>query len=237
MRTRKTRLRDRCRRVARKAVFAGMLMASTLMPLKMARAEEAPQTEAPEVEQESSGWLAIRPAYLPRTNQLTTRLEGGSSFRTGTSIYGFADFQPSEENSATLDTFYSELRLTQELYRGIGIYAELDAGSGMDSIFRPGLFYSLTQGGWFMQLRASPYSFGGVQDLQVAGYVSRTFAERIYAEFLLKGNILSRTIYGESAVDILFLERFSAGLQVRVFADVESGASDVTPVLRASVTF
>jgi hypothetical protein len=235
MRTKKLGFREKCKMAARKAIFAGALMASTIMPMKSAWAEEA--QPAPAVEQDSSAWAAIRPGYLPRTNQLTARVEGGASSSTGTSLYGFADFQPSEENSASMDSFYSELRLTQELYRGLGIYAELDASSGMASVFRPGLAYTISTDGWFMQLRASPYSWGGAEDVQLAGYISRTFAERISTELLLKGNILSRTIYCESAVDIIFLERFSAGLQVRLFSDLGAETTDVAPVLRSSVTF
>lgn len=236
MRAKKMNFKERCKKVVRKVAFTGMLMASTIMPMKSAWAEDAPQPETPAVEQETSTWAAIRPGYLPRTNQLTARVEGGASFRTGTSIFGFADFQPSEECSASLDTFYSELRLTQEIYRGLGVYAELDAGSGMRSIFRPGLSYTIAPDGWFMQFRVSPYSFGGTEDVQVGGYISKTFADRISTELLLKGNILSRTIYGETAVDVLFLEMFSAGLQVRVFSDMDSGMTDVTPVIRLSVT-
>lgn len=237
MRVKKSGFKERCKGVARKVAFTGMLMASTLMPLKSARAEEAPQQEAQTVEQEASGWLAIRPGYLPRTNQLTTRLEGGASFRSGTSVYGLADFQPSEENSASMDSYYSEISLTQELYRGLGIFAELDSGTGMTSIFRPGLAYSANPDGWLMQFSASPYSLGGAEDVRLSAYVSKTFADRIFTEALLRGYILTRRIFAETAMDVIFLERFSAGLQVRILSDLNEGTTDVTPVLRASVTF
>ncbi len=237
MRTRKLGFKERCKKAARKVAFTGMLMASSLMPIKSAWAEDAPQQEAQTVEQETSGWLAIRPGYLPRTNQLTTRVEGGATFSTGTSLYGLADFQPSEENSASMDTYYSEISLTQELYRGLGIFAELDSGSGMVSIFRPGLSYSANPDGWLMQFSVSPYSLGGEEDIRLSGYMSKTFGERIFTEALLRGYILTRKIFAETAMDVIFLERFSAGLQVRILSDLDSGTTDVTPILRASVTF
>jgi hypothetical protein len=205
--------------------------------MKSAWAEDAPAQETPAAEQEASGWLAIRPGYLPRTNQLTTRVEGGASFSTGTSLYGLVDFQPTEENSASMDSYYSEISLTQELYRGLGIFAELDSGTGMVSIFRRGLSYSANPDGWLMQFTVSPYSLGGAEDVRLSAYVSKTFAERIFTEALLRGYILTRTIFAETAMDVIFLERFSAGLQVRILSDLNEGTTDVTPILRASVTF
>jgi hypothetical protein len=217
-------------------------MLSTLMPLGRAHADEAAaQPERPAAcetqEEPVTGWAAIRPGYQPIANQFMMKLEGGASSTIGTSFYGFIDFQPTEENSASIDTFYGELRLFQRLYAGLSAYAELDAGTGMTSVFRPGLAYTFNPDGWLIQLRLSPYSLGGINDVQPGMYVSKTFADRLFTEVLVEGNILSRTIYSEIAADIIFLERLSAGLQVRFFADLEAGETDVAPVLRAGVTF
>lgn len=231
-------LGQRCRRGLRRAMFAGALMLSSLMPLGRAHADEPAAQPACQAEQAPvSGWAAIRPGYLPVTNQPTLRLEGGASSTIGTSFYGFVDFQPSEEDSASMDSFYGELRVLQRLYAGLGVYAELDAGSGMVPVFRPGLAYTLNPDGWLIQMRLSPYSLGGANDIQPGLYVSKTFAERIFTEALVKGNIISGTIYSELAADIIFLERLSAGLQVRIFADPGAGQTDVAPLLRAGVTF
>lgn len=239
---RKARFKERCKRALRRLIFTGALMASTIMPLGKALAEEAsPETAAPAAaearEPQTISWAAIRPGYAPAQNQAMLRIEGGAAFATGTSFYGFADFQPTEHDSASIDSFYGEARMLQRIHAGLGIYAELDAGSGIGPIFRPGLAYTLTPAGWLIQLRASPWSFGGAEDVQLAAYLNRTFGQRLAAEALLKGDILSRTIYAEVAADILLMRHLSAGLQVRICSDLREGQRDAAPILRASLAF
>ncbi len=189
------------------------------------------------VEAESNGWATVWPGYALHENKLLVRMEGGASFDSGTSLYGFADFEPSESNSVSIDSFYGEARVSQKVFKGLSLFAQMDAGSGMEPIYRPGLLYTLTPDEWFVQFRASPWSFGGKEDVQLTLYASKTFGERVFNEMLIDANVLSKTIYSEVAVDILFGGRFSAGMQLRMFTDLESRHTDVTSVARFGVRF
>ena len=186
---------------------------------------------------EAEGWAIAWPGYVFHANKPLIRIEGGASFDTGTSFYAFGDFQPSEDNSVSIDSFYGEARLAQKVFKGLGIFAQMDAGSGMEPIFRPGLLYTLTPGGWFIQFRASPWSLGGTEDIQLTAYVSKTFAERVFTEIFMDVNTLSKTIYSELGAEILFGGRFSAGMQLRMFTTLEDRHTDVTSIARLGVRF
>ncbi|GEM_PF-1505821 len=186
---------------------------------------------------EGKGWAIAWPGYVLHANKPTLRIEGGASFDTGTSVYAFTDFEPSKDNSVSFDTFYGEGRIAQELFKGLAAYAEVDAGSGMDSVFRPGLMYSASPGGFFLLFRVSPWSMGGAEDIQLVAYASKTFADRVFMEVLVKANILAKTIYSELGVGILFGGRLSAGIQLRMFTELEEKHTDVAPVARLGVRF
>ncbi len=237
------RIKEKCKKVVRNMVLAGALMAPIAMPLgKAAAAEpvEPPKTVAVETqdkeEEQAAGWAVARPGYAPRTNQLMLRIEGGASYPVGTSFYGFMDFVPSRPDSAGIDSFYGEARVLQKIYGGLAVLVEFDAGSGMEPIFRPGLAYSIAPDDWLLQARVMPWSLGGVGDVQLALYGCKTFGGRLFNEVLLKVNVISETIYGEIAADVLFLERLSAGLQLRVFSSLKDGKTELIPVLRIGVS-
>jgi len=232
----------RCKRTFRKIAVVGSILTSSLMPLKSTNAKEGernePIRESPiaveEPEDAGSAWIAVRPGYVTGDNQLLIRTEGGASSVHGTRFYGFVDMQPSEQDSAAINSFYGELRLSQDVPRGLAIYGELNAGTGIDPVFRPGLLYNLSTGGWNIQLRLSPISFGGVQDVQLAFYTSTTFAGRISFEALFDVNFRLGSIYYETAADINIGAGFSVGLQIRGFSVLEDRTNDIQPVIRLS---
>lgn len=237
-----TSFTETCKRAFRKVACATVLTAELLMPLKSATAEEGrqngpvPDTPAilEEPEETGSSWMAVRPGYVIGDNQLLIRTEGGASSAHGTRFYGFVDMQPSEMDSAAIDSYYGELRLSQDLFRGLAVYAELNAGTGMDPVFRPGVLYNMSAGGWNMQFRLSPVSLGGVQDVQFAVYTGTTFAGRIAFEALFDVNLMAGTIYYETAADMIIGAGFSAGLQVRGFSVLEDRTTDIQTLLRLS---
>lgn len=234
-------LGERCRRTFRRATAATALTVATLMPLKSSLAEEAAAEPEPACEQAQeehvSGWMAFRPGYVIGSNQLMLKIEGDMSAPTGTSMYGFAQIRPPEEDSASLDTFYSEMRVMQRLYCGLRFYAELDIGSGFEPTVRPGLIYVASVGGWNIMPRIAPWSFGGVNDGQFSIYINRTFGDRIFTEFLMDVNFMQATIYAEVAADIIISRGFSAGLIVMMFSDLKGGETSVSPTIRASASF
>ncbi len=241
MKTRLGTVRDRCRKTFCRVAAATVLAVATLMPLKAAQAEEAsaePEAACEQAEEgRTSGWMAFRPGYVLGSNQLMLKIEGGMSAPSGTSMYGFAEISPSEENSASMVTFYSEMRVMQRLYRGLRLYAELDLGSGFEPTVRPGLIYVASVGGWNIMPRFAPWSFGGVEDGQFSIYVNRTFGDRVFTELLMDMNFLQATIYAEVAADILMPRGFSAGIIVRMFSDLREGETSLSPVIRASASF
>jgi|GEM_PF-5191813 len=231
----------RCKNTFRKAAAAALIAISTFMPLKSSLAEEA--VDAPEPvctraeEERTSGWMVFRPGYVAHSNQFMIKVEGGMSAPTGTSMYGFAEIRPSETDSASLDSFYSEMRVMQRLYRGLRLYAELDIGSGFTPTLRPGLIYVISVGGWNIMPRIAPWSFGGIQDVQFSIYINRTFGNRIFTEVLTDVNFIQGTIFSEVGTDILLPRGFSAGLLVQIFSDLREGETSVSPILRASASF
>ncbi|MFH1393470.1 MAG: hypothetical protein ABII71_02390 [Candidatus Micrarchaeota archaeon] len=238
--TRPGNVRERCRRTFRGVAAATVLAVASLMPMRTAHAEAAAEPEAvcEQAEEEgATGWFAFRPGYVIGANQLMLKIEGGMSAPTGTSMYGFAEIRPSEEDSASLDSLYSEMRVMQRLYRGLRLYAELDFGSGLEPIVRPGLIYVASVGGWNIMPRISPWSFGGAGEVQFSIYLNRAFGERIFTEFLIDMNFIQATIYAEVAADVLMPRGFSVGLFVSVFSDLRIGEASVTPIVRAGASF
>jgi hypothetical protein len=215
--------------------------AASLFPQKAAAETELNDPELPgQTEQEDAdhgGWLALRPGYVIGANQLTLRAEGGASTPEGTHFYAFADFSASEEDSAALDSFYSEMRVMRDIWGGLRLFAELDIGSGMDPVIRPGLMYQAVFDGWSIAPRLSPWSFGGANDLQISIYVNKTFADRIFTEILLDLNMFSATAYAEVAADILMPGDFSIGLGVTVFSDLRQGDAELRSIIRAGASF
>lgn len=233
---------SRCKCAFRKAAVVGALAVASLMPLKSATAEDGRRNEpvpdtptaVEEPEESGSAWMTVRPGYVIGDNQLLIRAEGGASSVHGTRFYGFVDIQPSEHDSAAIDSFYGELRLSQDIFHGLAIYGELNAGTGMDPVFRPGVLYNLSAGGWNMQLRLSPISLGGVQEVQLAFYTNTTFAGRISFEALFDVNFKAGSIYYETATDVNIGAGFSVGLQIRGFSVLEDRTTDIQPLLRVS---
>lgn len=205
-----------------KRFVAGVLISAALLAPKPARAD---------------GWATLWPGYSTTANRPTLRVEGGASFDTGTSFYAFGDFEPSKKDSIAMDSFFGAARVSQSVFGGLGLFGEMETGTGMEPIFKPGMSYTLTPVDWFIHFRLSPWMFGGKEDIQLVAYLSRVFGETLSTELLLKANLLSKTMYWEFAADILFAERFSVGSQLRMFTDFSTGHTDVTPVARAGVRF
>ncbi len=185
----------------------------------------------------ADGWATVWPGYSTTANRPTLRIEGGASFDSGTSFYAFGDFEPTEKNSMRIDGFYGAARVSQSVYNGLGLFGEMEMGTGMQNIYKPGIYYALPLEDWFVQLRLAPWMMGGKEDVQLAAYMSKTFGGVLSTELLLKANLLSQTMYWEFAADILFAERFSVGSQLRMFTDFQTGHTDVTPVARVGVRF
>jgi len=204
-----------------KKFVAGVLISAALLAPKPAHAD---------------GWATLWPGYSINANRPTLRVEGGASFDSGTSFYAFGDFEPTQRNSINMDGFFGAARVSQSVWEGLGLFGEMETGTGMEPIFKPGVSYTVPLEDWFIQLRLSPWMFGGKEDVQLVAYLSKVFGGTLSTELLLKANLLSKTMYWEFAADILFADRFSVGSQLRMFTD-ETGHTDVTPVARAGVRF
>lgn len=205
-----------------KKFVAGVLISAALLAPKSAHAE---------------GWATLWPGYSTNANRPTLRVEGGASFDSGTSFYAFGDFEPSKRDSIAIDSFFGAARVSQSVWNGLGLFGEIETGTGMDPIFKPGMSYTVPLEDWFIQLRLSPWMFGSKEDIQMVAYLSKVFGETLSTELLLKANLLSKTMYWEFAADILFADRFSVGSQLRMSTDFSTGHTDVTPVARVGIRF
>lgn len=144
------------------------------------------------------GWTNIQPGYDTQHDNVTVRLEAGSSIDKNLSMYGFLDTYSVVDGSDDQEGFYAELRLTRSVGGGVGIAVEYNGGSFMDDFVRLGLTYAPNLGeDNFTLLKLLPLGTRDDNNLQICGYSSHSIADIAQASILADYSPDTKFIYME----------------------------------------
>ncbi len=198
------RIIGRCVASGKKVVAGGVLTAALLA-----------SSCAPE------SWSNVQPAYKPRQNTPTVRVEGGT--KSGrVSFYSFIDMDPVQDNSADMESFYGEARVAYALNDVWALAVEYDAGNNCDDLARAGVVITpKTWKGNFTMLKYYPVETTGNKGQQLCAYTSQAITDKVDAILTAEYNFRSRTLYLEPEISFKPNERCAVFVQGRHFSSID----------------
>jgi len=181
-------------------------------------------------------WGNAQPAYNFERNAPTVRVEGGSkSGKVG--FYSFMDMDPIQDNSADMESFYGEARVSYALNDVWALAVEYDAGNNCDDLARAGIVITpKTWKGNFTMFKYYPVETTGNKGQQLCAYTSQAITGKLDAILTAEYNFESRTLYLEPELRFKPNERFFSFLQGRHFGSIDDRI-DFAPVLGAGYNF
>ena len=166
-------------------------------------------------------WSNVQPAYNMERNTPTIRVEGGS--KSGkVSVYSFMDMDTSKENSADMENFYGEARVSYALNDVWALAIEYDTGNNCDDLARAGVVITpKTREGNFTMFKYYPVETTGNKGQQLCAYTSQAITKKLDAILTAEFNFDSRTIYIEPELDFKPNKRTAIFLQGRHFGSID----------------
>ena len=164
----------------------------------------------------------IQPAYNLSQNSATIRLEGSSKLTDKVKCYGFTDVD-AVEDSADLENFYAEARLSYSINDILALAAEYNGGNNLEDTVRLGFVVTpKTFKGNFTMFKFYPYETNGSKGPQVCFFTSQELTDKIIACLTVDYNIDLETISIEPELDYKVNERLTAFLQGRRFGPIDN---------------
>jgi hypothetical protein len=182
-------------------------------------------------------WSNIQPAYKPRQNTPTVRVEGGSKLADRVSFYSFMDMDPVQDNSADMESFYGEARVAYALNDVWALAVEYDTGNNCDDLARAGVVITpKTWKGNFTMFKIYPWETSRGKGPQVCLYSSQQLTDKISAIITAEYNTDSRTLYLEPELRYTPDKRYFIFLQGRHFGSIDDRI-DLAPVAGVGCNF
>ncbi len=208
-------IKQKIKKIVTGAVLSATLLASSCMP---------------------ESWSNVQPAYKPRQNTPTVRVEGGT--KSGrVNFYSFIDMDPVQDNSADMESFYGEARVAYALNDVWALAVEYDAGNNCDDLARAGVVITpKTWKGNFTMLKLYPWETSGQKGPQVCVYTSQKLTDKVSASVTAEYNTDSRTLYLEPELRYKQNDRFFVFLQGRHFGSIDDRIN-FAPVIGAGYNF